>query len=1043
MTQSKNSLAIQLRPDDGPKDPQSSTANVGLFDGAVWHYTLQCDGDLPLTQILDTPTTGAEILEIAIYPELMQGADAVPDRAATHLSLQIQDDDSQAIAVIDREGHNLSQPPAAVAPHLAATILYPEQWNLWSIDLRNYSQANLATLALRSHVDHGTGWLQVRTRTAPEPAELDRVQRVRTTRGTHNRRGFSRGNVLPLTCLPHGMNFLTPMTDARTRQWVYTWHGDPHPALQGLAISHQPSPWIGDRCSMHLMPYLGQPVLDPQQRALRFRHEDETAQPDLYRVELENGIVLATTPTVRGAVVQLDLPTDGGITVDQTFPGYLQCQTTDAEGVSFHGWAIGNVDRPSEPSEPRIFFVGLVPEGGSIAPAQENDGSERPYAAHIALPAGKHEIFLATSFISVEQAWHNLELELSGKTFAQVQEAAHREWLTELNKLEIDGVSDTIQDIAYSSLYRLLCYPNVAHENRGTAEEPEMVHAAISKLLLRAHSDVGTGCEVLPGELYVNNGYWDTYRTCWPAFHLLYPEKAPTLLGGLLQLFRDSSWMGRWSAPGFINCMVGTSSDVIFADAAAHRINFDQHAAYLSALRNAMTPADSQVVGRKGNAFARFQPWVDTSQHEGLSWTLEGCVNDVGISRWAERLAQETTDESVRADRQAEDFYFANRAATWRNLFQAESGFIVGRSKSGQWLQEAADLNPRIWGGDYTETNGWGMAFSSVFDGAALAQMHGGPAALGEKLDAYFQDPEKCLWEQRGTYGEILHEMREARAIGMGQFALSNQPAHHVPFMYLHSDRPDRAAEVLHDSFTRLFNGGEIGQGWPGDEDNGEFSAWWLFVALGLYPLDVSSGEFVITPPQVGSFRWTRADGTTLAMQTSGSGIYIRRVTVNGQIREQPVVTVEELHQNFEMLVELSAEPCNWGQGSHPSSLEVSEYRRDALFQARVQSGVAQTEALIDDVGDSLVELPAGQEVLLELGATASPQVLTVTGDAPVEIKVELRRNGQWVPGIERTVTFHWENETRVLPLDNAGVEIDALRLVCPNGGQLRQLELY
>lgn len=371
-------------------------------------------------------------------------------------------------------------------------------------------------------------------------------------------------------------------------------------------------------------------------------------------------------------------------------------------------------------------------------------------------------------------------------------------------------------------------------------------------------------------------------------------------------------------------------------------------------------------------------------------------------------------------DLRAEAYYLRNRALVWRNLFQQASGFLVGRDEAGTWEAEPGELDPRVWGGSYTETNAWGMAFSAVHDADYLAAVHGGPRGLGECLDRYFAEPEKAAPELSRTYGEVIHEMVEARAIGMGQLGLSNQPAHHVPFMYLFSDRPERTSEVLHECVDRLFDGAAIGQGWPGDEDNGEFSAWWLLVSMGLYPLDVASGFFALTTPQLPAVTWTRPDGTRLSVRTQGEGIYSAAVSVNGQVWTSPLIAASLLHGDCEIVVTLSPEPTGWGRGqAGPGWLEGQGYRHDLTSRGRLLGENDDVARLTDDEGVTPVDLAVGARLELVAEKDEPARVWTLTAAEPgeVEVSVSVRRQGGWSTPVNRRVTVRWPGETRVLEL--------------------------
>lgn len=407
--------AIRVRPDAGPTQPPSSTPRTGLFEGQVWRYELSARGGLALGVLgLDLePAQTGEVLELAVYPEMALDDDGVPDRASTRLGLVERG--RPGTVLLDQEGHDLTVPARDLAAHLAATALVPEQWNLWRVDLAALAGRDLGGLALVSQADHGTGWLQLRRRllSQGDDGAAGLVDLVDTRRGSHSGVGFSRGNTFPATCVPHGMSFLTPLTDARTLGWLHRWHGDPRPRLQGVALSHQPSPWIGERGALQVMPFAGEPVLDPEQRALGFSHDDEVAHPDYYAVALDGGIRVEMTPTSRTAALRVHLPADGGITLDQPAHGELRLSrglagarpssATDAVGgaesgsggesgsgtgagqsgdaasvLCFEGWAGGNEGLPSQPAPVRVFVVGQVEGAVGWLPAREADGSARP-----------------------------------------------------------------------------------------------------------------------------------------------------------------------------------------------------------------------------------------------------------------------------------------------------------------------------------------------------------------------------------------------------------------------------------------------------------------------------------------------------------------------------------------------------------------------------------------------------------------------------------------------------------------------------------------
>lgn len=899
----------------------------------------------------------------------------------------------------------------------------------------------------------------------PEPVPPSVTDYVRTTRGTDSSAGFSHGNTLPAACLPHGFNLLTPVTDARTRQWLYQWNPPGGLTLQALAFSHQPSPWIGDRAGLQLMPWTGHAHTDPKRRAIAFSHDDEYARAHHYRVTLADGTVAEVTPTDHAAAFRLSYDTDDacGVLLDLPGDGWLRAELLPDGRAALTGRlepAAGFGRRQRDPvgfcygeTRQRVRVLANPHQGVfGLRPARG-----RRQAVVLELPPDQGtelDVVLATSFISIEQARHNLALEIGEATFEQVRQRAQGAWEAVLGRLELPEASPEQRIIAYSNLARLHTWPSAFHENAGSASHPRWVHAspfqpigASARLRQRPER---TASAVLPGRLFVNHGYWDTYRTCWPAFHLLSPESAGDLLDGILPAFTESGWMGRWSAPGHVDSMVGTSSDVILADASAHDIAFDELTGYDSALRNASCPPPDAAVGRKGIGTGRFRGWVSSETKEGFSWSIENAVCDAALARWSDRLAQRAEELGVpeRADEfRANALWFTNRALGIRQLFDPATGFLRGRRADGRWSR--ARFNPLDWGGDYTETNAWGMSVSLPQDGALLAELHGGETNLARHLERLFDTPEQA--DHPGHYRRVIHEMREARAVALGQCALSNQPAHHIPFMPLHIGQPWRSQRVVAEALDRLFAGSEAGRGYPGDEDNGELSAWWLFAAMGLYPLAPGSGEYVLGAPLT-PMRWLRDEGA-LTVRTTGAGRYVASVTRNGEPWEGVAIPTELLRGEVELCVELSTEPTGWGADSRPGSLSTSglgrqwgPWRPDRSRSA-VWSGApaAELARLVDDVGQHPVRLPPGSVLTARWDRPWTPRLVTVTAEGPTQLALRARAlSGEdaWQPVELRGAPARWPRQS-VSHLIHLPTPMGELELTFASGAVLFQLEVH
>lgn len=327
--------------------------------------------------------------------------------------------------------------------------------------------------------------------------------------------------------------------------------------------------------------------------------------------------------------------------------------------------------------------------------------------------------------------------------------------------------------------------------------------------------------------------------------------------------------------------MTGTSSDVAFADAYVKGVRFDAKAAYDAAVKNATVVPPMSGVGRKGMATSPFLGYTSTDTHEGLSWAMEGYVNDYGIARMGEALYGKTGDKRYREESQ----YFLNRARDYVKLFDTGAGFFQGRDAKGDWRVRSSAYDPREWGYDYTETNGWGYAFTAPQDSRGLANLYGGRKGLADKLDEYFATPETASPDHVGSYGGVIHEMTEARDVRMGMYGHSNQVAHHVIYMYDAAGEPWKAQAYVREALSRLYTGSEIGQGYHGDEDNGEQSAWYLFSALGFYPLVMGSGEYAIGSPLFKKATVHLENGRDLvirAPENSARNVYVQGVRFNG-----------------------------------------------------------------------------------------------------------------------------------------------------------------
>ena len=879
-----------------------------------------------------------------------------------------------------------------------------------------------------------TGWIddvRVTERTTGHRAAVDWV---RTTRGTHSSGEFSRGNTFPATAVPQGFNFWTPVTDAASLSWLYEYHrrNDERnrPALQAFALSHQPSPWMGDRHTFHLRPGVG-PVTH---RALAFGHENEIDRPYHYGVRFDNGITTDLAPADHAAVFRFSFPGPGGwvricsgkgLRVDAdhgTFTAYTSVRSRLSRGAR-RMFVYGTFDRPVHRASRR----------------QRHEHSARRC---LTFDTDTVTLRIATSLISLDQARRNLDQEIpAGTGFEEVAGRARELWQELLGRVELEGATDDQLTTFYSGLYRLFLYPNSGHEDTPSG----LRHASPVVRRWWPSTRGRTGAKVVPGPMSVNNGFWDTYRTAWPMYALLAPRRCGELIEGFLQQYREGGWVARWSSPGYADLMTGTSSDVAFADAYLKGVRgFDVQASYHAALRNATVTPPHRGVGRKGLHESIFLGYTPLTTREGLSWSLEGCINDFGIANLAEKLGH--ADDAR---------YFRQRALHYVNHFDARIGFFQGRRRDGRWRSDPDRYDPARWGFDHTETNGWNTAFSVPHDGAGLAGLLGGPAALESKMDTFFATPE--TGQNTGSYARVIHEMTEARDLRMGQYAHSNQPSHHIPFMYLHAVAPAKAQAVVREVLGRCYTGSEIGQGYPGDEDNGEMSAWYLFAALGLYPLAVGSPRYVLGAPLFRRATIRLENGRDVVITTSRDAPYVRGLRVNGTPHTRAWISHEELISGAVLDFDLSETPSDWGTPP-PSLTEPGQVPRplaDLRGHGRSDDG-SDVAALFDDTSRTQVvfrsRTPAIEYTVdgptrpvelytLTSGTRGRPTAWTLDGSADGRAWTVLDERGD-----ERGAqSFRWPRQTRPFALARpAAYRHYRLRVRRASGGRpsLAQWEL-
>lgn len=630
---------------------------------------------------------------------------------------------------------------------------------------------------------------------------------VNIKHGTDSCRRFSNGNTIPLTALPHAFAAFAPQTRSVDNGWFYHPHDK---CLEGIRLTHQPSPWIRDFSYLCFMPQSEHLYESEDGRWSSYRPENAELNPHYLKVKfLRYGAELLLAPTENGAVIELSF--DDWVEKPRfaILPFDFDSVTeVDTANRMVTGYTTSHTDSPFRNDFKCYFAFSFDCNIGDVL--KSKDKSQK---TSVALSSDKVTVRLALSYVSVEQAMVNLTNDGAGSSFLQAKSAAAAKWENLLSTAKISADEKTMRTF-YSCMYRVFLYPTRMHE---TDKNGKIIHIVPS-----------TG-EVKDGYLYTNNGFWDTFRTVYPLYSLLIPEKLNEILKGYLNFYDDTGYLPRWVSPGECGAMPGTLIEAVFADAAVKGIlsTHDMHRALKAMIKNAEVPSGNRFQGRKCTDEYKKLGYVPYDKcHESVNETLDCAYGDFCISTVASILGESKTAA-----------LYLNRSKNYKNLFDKSEGFFRGKDSNGQFRNEKFD--PCLWGRDYTEGSVWQNGFAVQHDIEGLSELYGGTNGLKTKLDELFATPPVF---RIGGYGSEIHEMSEMAAADFGQCAISNQPSFHIPYIYTAIGHKEKAQYWIKRIVTEAFS--PYDDGFPGDEDNGTMSAWYIFSCLGIYPLCPGKAEY-------------------------------------------------------------------------------------------------------------------------------------------------------------------------------------------------------
>ena len=613
------------------------------------------------------------------------------------------------------------------------------------------------------------------------------LETIDTRFGTASKHAFSRGNTLPYTGVPFGMNYYVPQTSDQEGSWFF----DPHlPIFQGIRLTHQPSPWIGDYSWLLLTPVTGEISGDSLfHRQSSYNLERAIFNPHYLKIFSERfQIETQLSPTCYGASIQLRQTQGKNLSLYLHAIDDLTVKQVDERTLSLEQSGLTETNK-----SPLVMFTALTFSVEILSIKQEGQDWR------IDLAGAEAQVQLATSFISKEQALLNLPKQ----DFEDTQTNAKASWEDLLGHFDVVETGPVDRTFFDHCLYRLFLFPQTFYE---VNEQGENIHM-----------DLASGT-IKPGLLFTNNGFWDTFRTSFPLFALIIPERYRQFLEGFLNSYRDTGYLPKWLAPNERGMMPGTLIDGLIADSASKDMAPELEEEFLKAMLETATKADSKAInGRHGLSQYQELGYLSTDFHESVSHTLDYAYSDFCISTCAARLGQEELAQT-----------YAQYAKNYQNLFDSETGYMRARDVDGNFRP---DFSPYSWGRDYAECSAIQASLGVLHDISGLSQLMGGKEAFSDYLLKACQS--LPLFETTG-YGCEIHEMSEMATAPFGQLAISNQPSFHIPYLFRYSNYPQYTSLLIKTLRQKAFRAGW--DAYPGDEDNGSLSAWYVWSALGLYP---------------------------------------------------------------------------------------------------------------------------------------------------------------------------------------------------------------
>jgi predicted alpha-1,2-mannosidase len=731
----------------------------------------------------------------------------------------------------------------------------------------------------------------------------DPVEYVNPLMGTMSKPSLSNGNTYPAIGVPWGMNLWSPQTGNMGDGWMYRYDAD---RIRGFKQTHQPSPWMNDYGQFAIMPVTGKARFTQDDRASWFSHKAEVSKAYYYSVYLaDHNVTAELTPTERAAQFRFTYPAaDSSFIVIDAFDkgSYIKIipqekkiigySTKYARGPlpNFKNYFVIYVDK--------AFTTSYTWRGNTAAKdSLEMNADHSGALIGFKTTAGeKVHLRVATSFISFEQAELNLKRELASDNFDQTMAKAKKLWNEKLGRIEVQGATIDQVRTFYSCLYRTLFFPNKLYE------------IDVSNNIV--HYSPYNG-KTLPGYMFAGTGFWDTFRALYPFLNLVYPSINKEMQEGLINDFKEGGWLPEWSSPGYANIMIGNNSASVVSDAYIKGLRgYDIEKLYEALIHGANNAGPMTAVGRAGVEHYNSLGYVpyDVGINENAARTLEYAYDDFAIYQLGRALKKPKSETDV----------YLKRSQNYRNLFDPSTGLMRGKNKDGNFQ---SPFNPFKWGDAFTEGNSWHYSWSVFHDVQGLVDLMGGRKEFVKKLDSVFSLPPVF---DESYYRSVIHEIREMQIANMGQYAHGNQPIQHMIYLYNYAGEPWKAQYWVREAMNRLYSAAP--DGYCGDEDNGQTSAWYIFSAMGFYPVCPATDQYVIGAPLFKKIILRLENGKTVTIDApanSAANRYISNASFNGKPYSKNWLSHTELVKGAVINFTMTAAPART-KGIHPADFPYS-----------------------------------------------------------------------------------------------------------------------